>query len=164
MDAPAQSVTPQATYPPSVGTVPSAEYSLSPIEVNALQILANSKGGVTIQASVMPEGFFAFQVPKDNTTFNVCLVGKKAISPTGKKYKVIHAYDGEQEDWEFPNWNQVYGFISHNFGALTQLTELICKGRGWCSGDASNLCTTNDIGTTPPKLGDKDSIQTSSWN
>jgi len=128
MDAPAQSVSPQATFQPAVGAALSAEYSLSPIEVNTLQILAQSKGGVTTQSNVMPEGFFVFQVPKGGMTFNVCAVGKKAISPTGKKYKVIHAYDGGQEDWDFANWNQAYSFISHNFGALTQVTDQSVKG------------------------------------
>jgi hypothetical protein len=123
---PAPSV-PSPVQSPSVGTVPQAEYTLSPIEVNTLQILAQQKGGVTTQANVMPEGFFAFQVPKGGMTFNVCLVGKKAITPTGKKYKVIHAFDGGQDEWDFPNWNVCYNFINYHFGALTQVTDASVK-------------------------------------
>ena len=120
MNAPAPSVQPQKSSTPSVGTAP-GNYSLSPIEKNMLQILAQNKGGVTNGLAV--SGYFIFEVPKDGTIFNVLSVGKVSISPTGKKYKVIHNYDGGKDEWDFPNWNQTYSFIAHNFGTLTQVTD-----------------------------------------
>lgn len=114
------------TPKPSVGGVPHTEYGLAPIEINMLQILVNKKGGkVTVEPNVAPEGFTIFST-KVNTPnvpihFNVVAVGKKPISPTGKKYVVHHAvHNGPTEDWNFANWNQTYGFIANNFDALIQ--------------------------------------------
>ncbi len=139
IDAAAQTYQPQPTpQAPSVGAPPQqAEYSLSFIEANTLQVLSQNKGGADTQLNATPEGFFAFQVPKQGHSgpFNILLVGKKAISPTGKKYKVIHVYDSYQssvgektEEWDFPNWNQCYSFIAHNYGALTQFLYQPVKG------------------------------------
>lgn len=127
IDDPAPHVTPSQTIPtpPSVGSVPSTEFTLSPIEINTFQILVSQHGtGIKIVPNQMPEGFTAFQIkimagtPMD---FNVLVVGKKAIAPTGKKYVVKHSvFGGKTEEWSFANGNQVISFISTNFYALTQ--------------------------------------------
>ena len=155
MDAPAPSVTPQQQYTPSVGSAPQAEYSLSPIESGTLQILAVQKSGVTTQQNVMPEGFFVFQVPKDGITFNVLSVGKKAITPSGKKYKVIHAYTGGQEDWEFGSFNQAYNFINHNFGALTQVTDKSVKATIGATGVSPQIFAQQSTAQLPPPATSK---------
>ena len=123
ISANAPSVTPsQASQTPPVGSAPHTEYALSPIEVNTLQILAAHHGGITVQPNVMPEGNTAFSIKLDTgVDFNVLIVGKKAISPTGKKYIVHHAvHNGPIETWNFANWNQAYSFVKSNFSMLTQ--------------------------------------------
>ena len=115
------------SMPPSVGSVPSTEYTLAPVEVNTLQIIANQKGGVTVVPNIMPEGVTAFNIAIGNsTTFHVLTVGMKALSPTGKKYVVKHAtISGEIEDWSFANWNQTLTFIKNNFSLLSQATSTV---------------------------------------
>lgn len=128
IDAPAQPIQPSSPTPAVGAIAQQAEYSLSPIEAHSLQILAQQKGGTNTQQNVMPDGFFEFIVPKNGSSFNVLSVGKKAISPTGKKYKVIHYYADTKEEWDFPNWNVTYNFLVQNYGALTQITDMSVKG------------------------------------
>ena len=126
INAPPPHVTPsQASQNPSVGSAPSTEYTLSPIEVQTLQIIASQVGGVTVAPNQMPEGVTAFKIKLDNgMDFNVLTVGKKALSPTGKKYVVKHAVFGKTiEDWSFANWNQTLTFLKTNFSMLTQATS-----------------------------------------
>jgi len=128
----APSITPKAasTQFPSVGSVASTEYTLGPIEINTLQILSHKVGGVTVESNVMPEGMTVFNVSIDASgvpmKFSVLAVGKKAISPTGKKYVVQHAvYGGQTEEWSFANWNQTLSFIQMNFAALIQTVAAV---------------------------------------
>lgn len=127
------SVTPsQAIQTPSVGSVPSTEYTLSPVEINTLQILANKAGvGITVKPNVKNEnGMTSFSIPSLSPSstvpigsFDVLVVGKKALSPTGPKYVVKHAIiSGETEDWSFANWNQTLTFIKNNLSLLAQAT------------------------------------------
>jgi hypothetical protein len=115
--------------PPFVGSVPATEYTLSPVEINTFQIIANQHGGVTVVPNVAgEEGMTMFVIPKLSPSsnvpignFNVLAVGKKAISPTGKKYTVEHAVFGQpKEEWSFANWNQTLAFVKNNFSMLTQ--------------------------------------------
>ena len=114
------------TTPPSVGSVPSTGFSLSPIEINTLQILASQYPGVKVLPHQLPEGFTVFQIKITAGTpmdFNVLTVGKKALSPTGQKYVVKHfVFGGATEEWSFANGNQTISFLSTNFAALIQPT------------------------------------------
>ncbi len=45
-------------------------------------------------------------------------VGKQAISPTGKKYRIKHYANSGEEEWAFANWNSIYYFVNSNFQGL----------------------------------------------
>jgi|FAXJ01.1.fsa_nt_gi hypothetical protein len=131
--APAPHIVPSQIMPvsPSVGSIPPTEYTLSPVEINTLQIIAAQSGGaITVEPKVMPEGMTVLHINVDSSgvpmNFSVLAVGKKAIAPTGKKYAVQHAvYGGQKENWSFANWNQTLAFVKNNFSLLTQATSAV---------------------------------------
>ena len=157
MTGPKPHVTPSSTIPtsPSVGSVPATEYTLSPIEIQTLQIIASQTGGVTVEPNVMPEGVAAFKIQIDNNkTFYVLTVGKKALSPTGKKYVVNHAVtSGTTETWSFANWNQTLTFIKANFSMLTQAASEV-KG-SVSMGVTPQVFATQTTAPLPPPANSK---------
>ena len=158
MTGPKPHVQPSSTIPlsPAVGSVPSTEYTLAPVEINTLQILASQVGGVTVEPNVMPEGVAAFKIQLDNNkTFYVLTVGKKAISPTGQKYVVNHAVaNGTTESWNFANWNQALTFIKANFSMLTQAAQEV-KGTVSTMGTTPSIFATQTAAPLPPPANSK---------
>ena len=155
LGSPAPVVTPQQTQTPSVGSVPATEFTLSPIENQTLQILASQVGGVTVETNVMPEGVTAFKINLDTgMQFNVLTVGKKALSPTGKKYVIKHSVaGGTTEDWSFANWNNALTFIKNNFSMLTQAASEV-KG-SVSMGVTPQVFATQTTAPLPPPANSK---------